>query len=328
MKKKISKEEYSEYRKVWDKAGTGDHVTKYPTHVDLELSSACDSRCAFCPVTPNYADMPEVKTLTKGAIFPIGYMLPDLFIKIINEIQGKVKSLKLNWRGESTLHPAFNTLVSHAMNKDFIEVMINTHGNYPARKQDAVHSLDKVIFSIDSLQKEKYESIRRKLSFDRLMKNYEDAYDHFEKHGSPKIKINMTVTSRNEDEVDTFKSYFPNDVEVRFAPVYERTSTGNTYRLANLTKLGRKNCKYPMQRIMIGWNGKTRPCCVDWKEQTDIITGDASKQTIKEIWESRKTKLMQITAKTQTYDKFKACKNCDSWASYQVVDSEKLASIY
>ena len=330
MKRKISDKEYSDYRTSWIELGTGTRTSNYPLHVDLELSSACESRCAFCPVTPNYADMPETKHLTKGDIFPIGYMKPSLFKKIVDEIEGKVKSVKLNWRGEATLHPKFNELVDYIMDKDFVEVMINTHGNYPERKRDAVHKLDKVIFSVDSLKKEKYESIRRNLSFQKLSSNFYAACESFRETGQPKIKINMTVTKENQDEVKYFKQKWDSSklVEVRFAPVFERTATSSDYKLINLQITGRKNCQYPFQRVMVAWNGKTTGCCVPWNlEKSDLVTGDTNDQTIKEIWDNKKSAYIRRDAKNANYT-FKTCKGCTSWASYKVIDHDKLAVLY
>jgi len=328
MRRKISKEEYKSYRTSWDNLGDGNHVSDYPLHVDLELSSACESRCSFCPVTTNYADTPETSHLTKGEVFPIGYMKPSLFQKIIDEVAGKTKSIKLNWRGEATLNPKFPDLVDYVMKKDFIEVMINTHGNYPERKRDAIHKLDKVIFSIDSLKELKYESIRRNLSFKKLMDNFKHAYKSFKETGRPKIKVNMTVTNLNNSEVERFKGYFNDDVEVRFAPVFERTSNSSDYKLANLQITGRKNCKYPFQRVMVAWNGKTTGCCVPWNlEKSDLVTGDATKQTIKQIWDNDMSGYLRRDAKNANYT-FKTCKGCTSWASYRVIDHEKLSEIY
>jgi len=323
MKKKHDAVAYKIYRNFWDKAGEGKLETLHPIHVDLELSSACDSRCAFCPITPNNESSP------KNSIFPTGYMSPVLFKKIVDEIEGRTLSLKLNWRGEATLHPRFGELIDYVMDKDFIEVMINTHGNYPLRKRGSIHKLDKVIFSIDSLDRKKYEQIRRNLSFGRLIQNFEAAYLHYKDHGHPKIKINMTVTKQNQDEVNHFKGYFPKDVEVRFAPVFERTAKSSSYKLANMKIMGRKNCKYPMQRVMVSWNGKTTACCVPWNlEKSDLITGDANVSTIKEIWASAKTRALQNQAKKARYVAFEACKNCSSWASYKVIDQDKLTGIY
>ena len=295
----------------------------FPLHVDLELSSACDSRCEFCPITPNN----ELKP--KDSIFPTGFMSEKLFKKVVDECEGKASSIKLNWRGEATLHPKFNEFIDYIMQKDFIEVMINTHGNYPPKKRDAVHKLDKIIFSIDSLSKEKYESIRRRLSFEKLQENFSLALNHRLTYGKPQIKVNCTVQKKNEDEIESFKKAFPPSiVDVRFAPVFERTTTGSEYKLANMKVLARKNCGYPFQRVMVSWHGKTTACCVPWNlEKSDLVTGDANKQSIESIWDGAKHKAIQKDASSANYT-FNTCKNCMSWASYKVVDQEKLKGIY
>lgn len=318
---------YQKYRQQWYKAGDEGIITNYPTHVDLELSSACDSRCPFCPVTPNYADMPEVRHLKRQSIFPIGFMPTELFHKIVDEISGRVKSIKLNWRGEATLHPKFDELVTTIMKKDFVEVFINTHGNYPEKKRNSVHKLDKVIFSIDSIKRKTYESIRRNLSFDLLMENLAYAVDHMKKTGKPHIRINQTITKDNQSEVEKIKLLFGNldkRIEVRQAPVFDRTPDQAQGYSLGLKIIGRRNCKYPWQRLMVAWNGKCAPCCVKWDlEKSDLIVGDAHKQTIKEIWHAKMINMVRRDAKEANYT-LSSCISCQSWASYKVADESAL----
>lgn len=312
---------YEAYRKQWEEAGNGKIKTEWPTDCTIELASVCDSRCIFCPVTPNYEK--------RESLFPVRFMKFGLFKKIIDEISGHVLSIKLQYRGESTLHKEFNKFCDYAAQAEFIERMINTNGNYHESKREGLYKLDKIIFSIDSLIKEKYEKIRKGLSFLKLMKNFGHAVMRYQNEGKPKIKVNMTITKDNKDEIEQFRQFFnPEIVELRQAPVFSRTPNAKDYSL-NLQIIGRKNCKYPSQRQIILHSGLVLPCCAKWEaEKSDIILGDASKQNIYDIWHNKKTDDLQITAIRSNYSKYKACMNCEVWPSYEVIDRDKLYGLY
>lgn len=254
----------------------------------------------------------------------------DLYKKIIDEAETGVLSIKNQYRGESTMHPEFNLFMAYLSQKKFSETLINTNGNYKESKRDGLYLLDKIVFSIDSIFCETYESIRVNLKYSKLMENFWHAYNHFKKYGKPNIKINMTVTSLNNKELELFKKIFPKDVEVRQAPVFNRTHNAKEYALYNMKIIGRKPCGYPLQRLIILFNGDVLPCCSPWTraESSSLTLGNIYKNSIYNIWNNPKTKELQKDTLDLNYDKYYACKTCKSYASYKVVDEDKLQGLY
>src|SRR5690554_4176486 len=66
----------------------------------IELSNNCNLSCKMC----GYG---------QKAIEEKRFISWDLFCKIINSLRGKTEILRLNGRGESTLHPEFNKMLAY-----------------------------------------------------------------------------------------------------------------------------------------------------------------------------------------------------------------------
>ena len=85
---------FTSYRKTWDKAVKAEIPTDFPLHMDIELTSDCNLRCKMCW---QYKD-PNA--------FPRGMMSFELFKKLIDEgVKNGLCAIKLQSRGEAMMHP-------------------------------------------------------------------------------------------------------------------------------------------------------------------------------------------------------------------------------
>ena len=119
---KLSKgweEEYKEYRLLWNELPKKRIVRDYPLLVDLETVSRCNLSCPMCPtVTKEFVD----KRVTP---FKRGQLDVDLAKKVIDEVAGKIYSLRFSWIGEPTLHKHLPELIKYAT--DTASVAFITH---------------------------------------------------------------------------------------------------------------------------------------------------------------------------------------------------------
>ena len=95
----------------------------------------------------------------------------DTFKKIIDQLGGYAENIRLNGRGESTIHPEFIQMTEYAKNK-FSEVSLNLFSNLCFRNDRIIECLIKYDFqmfiSIDSPNKTEIENIAKlKLSVKR-----------------------------------------------------------------------------------------------------------------------------------------------------------------
>lgn len=302
---------YTEYRQQWADAGQG-KITPVPTHIDLELSSACNFRCPMCPQAE------------KEVAFKKDFMDTDRAVGLLWEAkQLGVRSVKLNWRGESTLHPDFQWIVRAAKKLKFDDLMLNTNGSWDYNNTDlheSVRSFDTLIFSIDTFDPEKAKKLRPGVPLKTVLFNFMEIALNRHKFGTPsRLKINFTLQKENADEVDKVKrcaETYHADLSIR--PVFPRNppKVGEYFDETKVHVMGRKNCGFPFQRLVVAHDGKVAPCCVPWSN--NLWVGDVTKQSLRDIWEGEDLRRIREDAMKAAYS-HPTCVNCTSWSSYEVI---------
>lgn len=295
--------DYLKYRLKWHLAPY--ILPKYPLHVDIELSAACNLKCGFCPHS-------EETTAFKKDFMPY-----ENFKKLIDEIEGKVPSIKLNLRGESTLHPDFIRCLWYVKNK-FIDIRLNTNGQYRQHLNQVISLIcTKISFSVDADNAHTYNRIRKGGSWTKLINNIRLIYKNNPKAN---VELSFVVTPLNEMQVNSFKDGFKNmfpNVKFFIRPAMERTKT----KLAILNKenaIKRKDCLMPRRRLAIAHDGNIYPCCLMWRDT--ISLGRMPISGIDVVWKgSAISFLRKQLAKKKFYNGCgtpNACIECDSRESY------------
>ncbi len=277
-------------------------VLKYPIHVDFELASVCNLKCDFCPQCEKEVD------------FNKGFMPFELFKKCIDEIEGKVPSIKLNLRGEPTLHPEFDVFLNYVKGK-FIDIRLNTNGNYKVELNELIAEVfTKVSFSIDACDQFTYTTIRKGGRWELLLENIVKLTEL----NPTIIEFSFVVTDKTKADITGFKTlkriYNPK-AKLFIRPAMDRTK--NLAMRDRKKAIGRKNCFMPNRRLVVAQNGEVYPCCVMWQKPF-IILGDAWKENLLDIWKGSaiamlRARLENSTAFTYLWD---TCKKCDSAESY------------
>src|SRR3990172_246575 len=182
--------DYQVYREQWAEAGQG-KLTSAPTHIDLELASICNYKCPFCPQAETHV------------AFDRRFMDTKMALKLLHEAKSiGILSVKLNWRGESTLHLGFSQIAWAAINLGFLDTMLNTNGSYDDPfVHAAILDLDTVIFSVDTLDEKKAKLLRPGGPLKTVLDNLEDVAWTHQTTGLPaRVKVNFTRQKENWDE--------------------------------------------------------------------------------------------------------------------------------
>ncbi|MEK9135211.1 MAG: radical SAM protein [Patescibacteria group bacterium] len=295
------------YRLKWELAARFKYPLKFPVHIDLEINSNCNYRCVFCPHGTGEMknDMPIMSFETAK--------------KILDELaKNKVYSIKLNWRGEPALHPDLAEIVSYAKKAGIKEVQINTNGFlYDEQKiRNLVKAgIDRIIFSIDATTPELYSQIRVGGEFNRVVNNIK-TFDRIRKElkqDKPFIRVQMVRTEVNKHQVEDYKKMWQGIADdIRFSDVTNR-GQGDSLQVGDQISVGRVCCPQPWQRMMIACDGKVMLCCSDWFG--DYIIGDINENSLKEIWNGQKLKVVRKMLKQGNFN-FKPCKDCWVKESY------------
>ena len=283
-------------------------LVKFPKRVTVELTNSCNLLCRFCP--SNY--------LKK---VPWGFMEEALFKRVIDEVAGeKNVTVVPFFRGEPLLHPKFNELMDYVKLKKIKSVQIATNAtllNDEVSKKILDSSISFISFSLDAPDKKTYEALRINSDYEDVINNVESFINSRNslRKKLPIIQVSAVKTAENKNLVKNFIDRWIGLVDrVR---IYKEHSQGGKFGVikGEKNKVGkRKPCKKLFEDIVIYWDGKVAICNHDWNRVKFL--GDASKDSIRDIWDSdlyRKEREKQLTL---LFDKDDICKSCSHWESF------------
>lgn len=306
-------DEYKKYRERYEQWPRMRRLSDFPVHLDLELSSACNLRCPMCPTV--YIDDPSFEKFKEGNM---AAMMPmDMFKKAIDEGSqyGDFCSIKLNYRGESTLHPQIVEMISYASDAGVIDIMVNTNGNYPIslNKEMVDAGLTWVAFSLDAIRPETYGICRKGGNF---FDAYAAALDMCKHVDRLHVQVGYVVQRMNKDETDEFVEFWAR------MPVH-RILVSDAYNSGGLIKnekaiLTKKYvsandsfcCPQLWQRVVVWNDGRMFPCCHAWNAPDDLYLGNISDMTIRDAWHSVKLQNLRATHAAGGYENIGTCAMC------------------
>lgn len=303
---KENDERYKEYRRKWEENPKNFVVEKAPIHLDIETSSICNLRCPMCFCTID---------LEKGKQGKIKHGLMDMerYCKIIDEAARiGVYSVKLNWRGEPLMNPHIVEMVQYAKNKGIIDIMINTNGvNLNDKLSESLieAGLDKIFFSVDSIDAEQYEKIRVGAKFNETINKIKRFCEINDEKGHPVYtRVQKVLLNETENENQEFIEFFSKIVD---QIAFEDYIPYGKLKLGKMVDTKEKisfACSMLWQRVMITWDGEYMLCCPSGEESVAI--GHNDKETIEEFWNGAKTQKIRELHKNGEYYKVDMCKNC------------------
>ncbi|MFW3341625.1 radical SAM/SPASM domain-containing protein [Aliarcobacter butzleri] len=269
-------DEYKLYRQKWELATKMELLTEVPLHLDIELTNKCNLDCKMC-------------WQNEHMTYPKGNMDVSLFKKIIDEaVFSGVKAIKLQSRGESTLHPNIIECISYAKNKGIIDIQLTTNATIFSNKINEnllISGLDLLIISIDSDHIESYNRIYKNKNYETVAANILDILQIRKNKNLKYPKIRIQVASGTEKlnpivekYIEDFRKYADT---LNISPYF--LLQDNNPKIENIKTTP---CPYPWQRMVINYDGKVTVCCRDYN--CTLIMGDITKQTIKDIWNSDK----------------------------------------
>jgi len=261
----------------------------YPNCLVIESTNRCNLDCIMCPRG----------TMTRAT----GAMDSGLFKKIIDEAVGKVEFIYFHFFGEPLLTDHIFDFIEYASGKGITTAMSTNAVLLDARtaKKFLESKLGLLIVSIDSLNKDVYEKIRRNGDFEKVIANVEGFVEMFSNTKSTlSATIQMIEMADNRGEIETFLSRWNNvpglNVLIKrldnYAGQYENAAQPSGH---NCQGANSKICAEPWKTMVIGWDGKVLPCHNDYNYK--VVLGDLNSQSIPDVWNGSKMqefRLMQL----------------------------------
>lgn len=308
LKKKI---DYKFYRFKYNNAPRLD--LKVPVDLSLELSSLCTLKCHYC-----YHSKPETPFQKKLMTFELAKSLIEQGAEI------GVHSIKLNGRGESTMHPRFKDIAylakRYATGRTYIDRLTNSNFFFRQNVDDILEGLcnqTKVKVSFDSFIPEVFEKQRTGSKFEVVLNNVEKFYN-YPLRDETRLVIQAVRTNLNKDEdiESEVKKRWPS-AEVSIRNMVEDRVDSDLTALVNVKRdySDRQSCVQAHARAIVHSDGKIAPCCPAFKG--DLIIGDANKDSLYTIFNSMIAKQLRLELKNKKAFESEPCKNCSSYESFK-----------
>jgi len=276
------------------------HVSRFPTHIDIELSSSCNLNCPMC-----YTTTDEFKQNVKRTSLDF-----NLYKKIVDECARNRShySIRLSWRGEAFLNPQIIDMIRYAKQKGIKEVSTLTHGGFlDAEKFEELVDigLDWLTISFDGVD-ETYEQIRAPLKFEAMVKKIQK-FSEIKKQKNkvkPVLKIQGVWPAVAKNPEKFYSTFSPIVDQVASLPLldYLRKDVDIEY-IENFT------CPVLYQRMTVDATGSVKLCYND--EMGSITVGDLNFQTVKEVWKGQMLEnARRIHLNHNGIKELEPCKHC------------------
>ncbi len=264
-----------------------------PISYSIEPTNLCNLKCPECPS--------GLGELTR----PLGILKKEPYQDIIDQISNTAFYVQLFFQGEPFINKGIIDMISYAQRKNMY-VAISTNGHTINEKNvDTIldNAPDKLIFSIDGLDEETYQSYRVGGTFKQadsglrlLLKRKRER-----KLKKPFVELQFIVMKQNEHQIEEVFNYGNKagvdkivlktmqvssyENALRFLPENEKYRRYIVKDKTLSMKGQMKNHCFALWRTsVITWDGRVVPCCFDKDAEHQI--GTLNGKSFNDIWTS------------------------------------------
>ena len=268
-------------RKKNIKKGKYCEVPPFPREIFLDLTSFCNHTCVFC-------SNPHIKNKQ--------YMEDDMVMRVLREAyECGVRDLGLYATGESFLVKKLPEYVAEAKKIGYEYLFITTNSALatPERVKPVLDAgLDSIKFSISAGRRETYKLIQGKDDFDKVLENLKWVSQYRKESGlNYRMYVTMVYTNKTEEEVEILRNIVEPLID-EWDPHPLNNQCGNMFENNELGDINDQNprarghteiCFQPFKSFTVTPEGLISACVLDYSK--DLIAGDLTKNSLKEIWE-------------------------------------------
>lgn len=285
---------------------------RFPKFFLIETINVCNARCIMCGI-----DFSKKKKAV---------MSDRLFDKITNEISQyseHIKKVMLYLDCEPLLDREFPSRIRKVKDSGVKKVNIASNASLLNRDMaiEVINAgLDEIYITIDSLNKETYEEIRKGLKFDTVYKNIVNFIQlRNELNPNLAIRIQMILQEKNFNEADSFTSHWakflnPND-QVVVQKGHNWGATIKAMKFGDEDKVNNIPCIALWGTFCVHVDGKAGLCCMD--SNNTIPLGDLTSQTIAEIWHGEPLKRIRQMHISGRRSEIPMCNGCTLWRDFK-----------
>jgi len=306
-----------------------------PVSFSIEPTNHCNLKCPECPS--------GLGTLTR----PLGILKLEEFKNLIEQISQTSFYVQLFFQGEPYINKNLPAMIRYAQSKN-IYVSISTHGLL-INENNIDHLLDnapdKMIFSVDGLDEESYQSYRVGGSFSQadkalrlltkkkieqnkkrpfvelqfiVMKQNEHLINDVIKYGNDAKVDKVVFKTMQISSVENAKKYLPKNEKYSRYKFLESTPSGDDQKIKIKNKL-KDHCFALWRTSVITWDGRVVPCCFD--KNANYEFGKLNGRSFKEIWLSENYQRFR-TSILSNRKEIDICRNCTEGLKVNIMSIE------
>lgn len=289
-------------------------ISEMPVAIGIEISGECNLRCTECSFGSGLMSRRK------------GFMDIGLYEKIIPELKPYLYNINLYFQGEPMLHSYFFDFLELSKG---IKVTVSTNGHFLSEENAeklARSELDKIIISLDGMDRETYSLYRQGGEFEKVIQGIKNISKAVSNNGSSlKMEIQYLVNRYNEKQIP-YAARFSKEVNAvlrlksmqiinnknfdNWLPESEKfkryRKNNNDYTIKNA--LG-NHCLRLWLNPVVTWDGLVVPCCFD--KDADNIMGDLTESSFRAIWNGEKYKIFRDSV-LKRRKSIPICRNCTS----------------
>lgn len=276
-----------------------------PSHIMMEISSACQLRCPLCPIgNETFERTSELMDF-------------KIFKKVVDEIGDYIYRINLNGMGEPTLNHQILPMIKYAKEKG---IYVDLYTNFQLEKTSMIEGLidaglDSVLIAMDGASKENYEEYRVGGKYEAIISNVKHLVASRKKRGgkTPEINIQFIPLNHNKGDLDKMsglvRSLGADNLYVKRPFLFRGTGdsekdheyikTDETQKTEadgyNLYKVDEKGaswqlktknvCDYLWTSTVVLADGSVSPCCFDYDGTVNF--GNVGEHKFQDIWNNK-----------------------------------------
>jgi MoaA/NifB/PqqE/SkfB family radical SAM enzyme len=292
-----------------------EQLLSFPRYLEIETVNACNARCPMCTIEDWQRNTPTMKD--------------DLFKHVADEIidhSDEVIRVSLYRDGEPLLDKKLPNRIAYLKDGGVNATTISTNVSLLTEERSRAlleAGLDMIILSVDSLDKEVFENIRRRLKFEEVLENalkFIELRDQIR----PQTRIYMRMI-RQEGNLDEWPSY-----EAYWRP---KLSDNDRLYYHNIFNWGGQlqgfksvegsyepglPCVALWSLLVIFGDGRVPLCNVDFNNVYPI--GSVLEHSIEELWKSKVMNDLREQHLTGKKSCISLCENCNVWDEGQITN--------
>ncbi|HQO59091.1 MAG TPA: radical SAM/SPASM domain-containing protein [Candidatus Omnitrophota bacterium] len=279
----------------------------FPPMVVVEITNVCNLQCIHCPFC----------YISKEPGYQPRHMAWPLYTKIVDEVAGHPGTIfRLLCDGEPLCHPRFIDMIRYAKTQGLSPVNFITNGLLMDGDRAAAvleARVEAVEFSLDALNKNTYERIRKGSDYETVMHHVNGFIRLRDTLKAPtKIFVSIIDQPEAEAELDAFVAYWTPRVDRVITRAY--TSIQGLVDPAKIKtdpQIKRWPCPDLWRRSFINVDGFAEFCVEDWHDQS--VVGDINKTTLQAVWQGPDYERLRTLHRQRRFQDVSYCAGCLDW---------------